>query len=104
MGVRFAVNNISKPLEELEYVKNHLDKMLTDENFTKAFGVTSKDIPYIPKTYKLYFTVSYITNPLCGIVKYVTRNVNPARHNQTPDASLPGITLPLSLCVQHKYV
>ncbi len=66
--LRFAIYNISNPLEGLKRVKEHLETTLTDENLAKVFNMTIEEVrENFPKGIRLYFAIYNISNPLEGL-------------------------------------
>ena len=70
LRLRFAINNISNPLEALRRVKHHLDYTLTDENIAKELGITQSEAQeYFPRGVRLHFAVHNISDPLEALRK-----------------------------------
>jgi DNA-directed RNA polymerase specialized sigma subunit len=63
--LRFAVHNISNPLEALKKVKEHLDTTLSDENIARELGMSIEEVrESFPKGIRLRFAAYKISNPL----------------------------------------
>jgi DNA-directed RNA polymerase specialized sigma subunit len=63
--LRFAVHNISNPLEALKRVKEHLERTLSDENISRELGMSIEEVrESFPKGMKLHFAAYNISNPL----------------------------------------
>jgi DNA-directed RNA polymerase specialized sigma subunit len=68
MRLRFAVHNISNPLEALRRVKEHLERTLSEENIAKELGMSVEEVrESFPKSIRLYLAVHNISNPLEGL-------------------------------------
>ncbi len=71
LKLRFAVWNISNPLEALKRVKKHLDTTLSDVNIAQQLEISESDVKELfTKRLKLYFAVWNISNPLKWIYKW----------------------------------
>jgi tRNA(Phe) wybutosine-synthesizing methylase Tyw3 len=68
MILRFAISNISNPIEGLKRVKEHLETTLTDENLAKVFNMTIEEVrESFSRWTRLYFAISNISNPIEGL-------------------------------------
>jgi DNA-directed RNA polymerase specialized sigma subunit len=72
MILRFAISNISNPIEGLKRVKEHLETTLTDENLAKVFNMTIEEVrENFTKGMRLYFAINNISNPIKGLQKWL---------------------------------
>ena len=61
MKLRFAVSNISDPMDALRRVKKHLEETLSDEAIAKELGITLEEVQEnFGRSVKLYFVVHNI--------------------------------------------
>jgi hypothetical protein len=77
LRLRFAVGNISNPLDALQRVKQHLDTTLTDENIAQQLNITLEEAQQLfSKGLRLYFTINNISNPLEALKNWLEGKIS----------------------------
>ena len=103
--LRFAVNNISDPLDGVKRVATHMSETLSDKNIAKELknaGVDLGDLTVrdvFPKYIKLHIAVKNISNPLKAVRRVATHmsdtlsNDNIAKELDEADIDLGDLTI-----------